>query len=132
MPSRRATTPGLRPIAPAASAEPGAAAFEQALIEGLLDAEQFLREGEMRGRVTVVRAAVPDVRAIRQKLGLSQEAFAARYGFAVGTVRNWEQGRRIPEPAARLLLEVIDTAPQAVETALQRVSQRQADAAFTV
>ena len=38
-----------------------------------------------------------DVRAIRGKTGLTQEAFAQRFGFSVNTLRHWEQGRRYPE-----------------------------------
>ena len=59
-----------------------------------------------------------DVKAIRGKLGLSQETFAARFGFSVGTVREWEQGRRRPEQAARTLLLVIAHKPEAVMEAL--------------
>ena len=44
-----------------------------------------------------------DVRKIRIELGLSQEAFAATYGFALSAVRDWEQGRRRPERSARIL-----------------------------
>ena len=59
-----------------------------------------------------------DVRAIRDKLGLSQEAFALRFGFSVAAVRDWEQGRRHPEAAARVLLLVIAREPEAVRRAL--------------
>lgn len=59
-----------------------------------------------------------DVRAIRRKLHLSQERFARRYGFSVGSVRNWEQGRRRPEGPARILLKVIETDPKVVDKAL--------------
>jgi putative transcriptional regulator len=41
-----------------------------------------------------------DVRKIRVRLGLSQEAFAETYGFALAAVRDWEQGRRRPERSA--------------------------------
>jgi putative transcriptional regulator len=44
--------------------------------------------------------------------------FAARYGFSVGTLRNWEQGRRQPERSARILLRFIDRNPDAVEKVL--------------
>ena len=67
------------------------------------------------------RAYVPaslDVRAIRGKTGLSQAAFAAHFGFPLGTVRDWEQGRRGPETSARVLLTVIDREPDAVLRAL--------------
>jgi putative transcriptional regulator len=62
-----------------------------------------------------------DVRAIRRKLRLSQARFARRYGFSLGSVRNWEQGRRRPEGPARILLKVIDTDPKFVDRALSGI-----------
>jgi putative transcriptional regulator len=60
-----------------------------------------------------------DVRAIRRRQKLTQEAFARRYGFTVGAVRDWEQGRYQPDQTARAYLLVIDREPEAVERALQ-------------
>lgn len=59
-----------------------------------------------------------DVGAIRARMGLSQAAFAARFGFSLDAVQNWEQGRRRPEGAARALLRVIEREPEAVRRAL--------------
>ena len=59
-----------------------------------------------------------DVRAVRNGLGLTQADFAARFGFGVAAVRDWEQGRRRPEAAARVLLLVIAHNPDAVAAAL--------------
>ncbi len=47
------------------------------------------------------------MRAIRDRLGLTRPAFAQRFGLAVAAVRDWEQGLRRPDPAARVLLLVI-------------------------
>jgi putative transcriptional regulator len=58
--------------------------------------------------------AAVDVAAIRAKLGLTQEAFAARFGFSKGAVRDWEQGRKVPEAGARILLKVIEKRPDIV------------------
>jgi putative transcriptional regulator len=60
----------------------------------------------------------PDVRALRERLGLSQEAFAERFQLALRTVQEWEQRRRVPEGPARTLLRVIERDPAAVERAL--------------
>ena len=60
-----------------------------------------------------------DVKAIRAKLGMTQEAFAGRFGFSVHTLRHWEQGLRQPEKPTRAYLLVIDRAPKAVQKALQ-------------
>lgn len=59
-----------------------------------------------------------DVRAIRERLKLTQEKFAFRFGFSLGTVRHWEQGTRYPDGSARVLLTVIRRVPDAVEFAL--------------
>jgi putative transcriptional regulator len=59
-----------------------------------------------------------DVRKIRTRLGLSQEAFAKTYGFALSAVRDWEQGRRRPERSARILLKIVEKEPEAVSRAL--------------
>jgi putative transcriptional regulator len=70
----------------------------------------------------VHKVAVPekiDVAAIRARLKLSQQQFADRFGFSVASIRNWEQGIRRPEGAARTLLFVIDRNPKVVMRALQ-------------
>ena len=61
-----------------------------------------------------IEARAVDVRALRARLGLSQEAFAGRYGLDVATVRNWEQGRTTPEGPAATLLQLIDRDPDKV------------------
>jgi putative transcriptional regulator len=59
-----------------------------------------------------------EVRAIRARTGLSHPRFARRFGFTVAAVRDWEQGRRQPEAAARVLLLVIARRPDVVDDAL--------------
>lgn len=63
---------------------------------------------------------VPSVRALRQKLNLTQEQFATRFHLPLGTVRDWEQGAHRPDKAAQVLLAVIANDPDAVERALKR------------
>jgi putative transcriptional regulator len=72
--------------------------------------------------VTVERRPIVDVRAVRRTFGLSQSEFAARFGFAPATVRNWEQGRTQPDGPARILLAVIAYHPDAVDDALRKAS----------
>ena len=72
---------------------------------------------KLPGRIVRVPDRV-DVAALRRRLGLSQSAFAARFGFSLAAVRDWEQGRRRPEKAARILLMIIARDPKAVERAL--------------
>ena len=57
-------------------------------------------------------------RDLRARLHLTQDTFAARLGVPVATVRNWEQGKRQPRGAARVLLRVIAREPDAVRRAL--------------
>ena len=61
---------------------------------------------------------VPQVRIIRRALGLTQEEFAARYPIPLGTLRDWEQGRSMPDAPARAYLTVIAKEPQRVAEAL--------------
>ena len=69
------------------------------------------------GRLRVVDAL--DVTAIRAKTGLSQDRFATAFRISPHTLRNWEQGRRIPEGPARALLMAINRDPEAVMRALR-------------
>lgn len=58
------------------------------------------------------------IKKIRADRGLSQREFSIRYGIPVGNVRDWEQGRSVPDTTARAYLSVIANAPEAVEKAL--------------
>lgn len=62
---------------------------------------------------------VPEVKAVRKRLNLTQEEFAARFGLPLGTVRDWEQGAHRPDRAAQVLLRVIANEPEAVVRALR-------------
>jgi putative transcriptional regulator len=66
-------------------------------------------------------AAPPVVRDLRRRARLTQLEFAARLGVPVETIRNWEQGKRMPRGPARALLAVIAHAPETVFAALARV-----------
>ncbi len=57
------------------------------------------------------------VRWVRKATGLSQEQFAARYRVPVGTLRDWEQARSVPDAAALAYLHVIEREPEAVARA---------------
>jgi putative transcriptional regulator len=59
-----------------------------------------------------------DVRAIREKTGMSQQKFCATFGISLGTLRHWEQGLRAPRGAARVLLKVVANNPRAVIKAI--------------
>jgi len=63
-------------------------------------------------------ATLPAVRDLRRRARLTQQQFAARLGVPVETIRNWEQGKRMPRGPARALLAVIAHAPDTVFAAL--------------
>ena len=65
-------------------------------------------------------AALPTVRELRRRARLTQQQFAARLGVPVETIRNWEQGKRMPRGPARALLAVIAHAPETVFAALSQ------------
>ena len=63
---------------------------------------------------------VPNPRQIRHRLHMTQEQFATRFHLRIGTVRDWEQGKKEPDSAAKTLLRVIDHNPEAVLQALEQ------------
>ena len=74
-----------------------------------------------RGEASEVRIYEPksvDVAALRRRIGMTQEQFAARFGFSVATLRHWERGDRKPRGPALVLLNVIDRNPAAAMQAL--------------
>ena len=76
----------------------------------------------LRGETKPSRAFeinAPDVKRIRESYNLSQPEFAAMLGIGVGTLRNWEQGRRAPDGPARVLLRVAEQNPNAVWNAVR-------------
>ncbi len=81
-----------------------------------------IRRGELKPS-RVFEVGAQDVQQIRAKLGKSQAEFASMIGVSVGTLRNWEQGRRKPEGPARALLQVAATNPRAVVRALASVKR---------
>jgi putative transcriptional regulator len=68
--------------------------------------------------VAPATATLPAVRDLRRRARLTQQQFAARLGVPVETIRNWEQGKRMPRGPARALLAVIAHAPETVFAAL--------------
>jgi putative transcriptional regulator len=77
------------------------------LLESIRQGGAIMR-GEMEPSRTF-HAEKLDIKAIRDKYGLSQRQFAAMLGISVRTLHNWEQGRRVPVGPARVLLQVAAT-----------------------
>lgn len=86
------------------------------LVESIKQAGQIKR-GELPPGRTFDFSPL-DIKAIREKLNKSQREFAYMIGVSVGTLQNWEQGRRKPEGPAKALLRVAAKNPKAVIEAL--------------
>ncbi len=71
------------------------------------------------GAAQVYRPRVIDVKALRTRVAMTQEQFAARFGFSVATLRHWERGDRSPQGPALVLLNVIEKNPGVVLEALR-------------
>ncbi len=87
---------------------------------------QSMREGAaiLKGEMQPSRKFVVtpvEVKAIRRQLGLSQREFASLLGVSVDTVQNWEQNRRQPRGAARLLLLIAQRHPDLLRSIVEQV-----------
>jgi putative transcriptional regulator len=73
-----------------------------------------IERGEAKPSRTFQVKTANDVVRVRTKLGLSQNRFARLLGISENTLQNWEQGRRRPAGAAKVLLKVAARHPQAI------------------
>lgn len=85
----------------------------QNLIQGIREAGAYML-GDAKVAARVDRIEPESVAAIRARLKLSQTEFASAFGISTATLRNWEQGRRQPSGAARVLLRIAAKHPKAV------------------
>jgi len=88
------------------------------LLESVRQGGAILRGEKAPSRKFEIEA--PDVKGIRERFELSQSEFAALLGVSIKTLQNWEQGRRTPHGAARVLLQVAARHPQAVWEVVER------------
>lgn len=94
----------------------------QELLMSIRQAGRIRRGTVKPARVTTFRPA--DVKSVREKLKASQSEFALMIGVSVATLRNWEQGRRIPDGPALALLRIAARNPRAVAEALHRTPRK--------
>lgn len=92
--------------------------FAEGLLEGLREALEWKRGKLALETVNLDPMPAARVRAIRRTVAKSAREFEQRFGIPAATINNWEQGRRQPDPAARLLLLVLEREPGAVERAI--------------
>ncbi len=88
------------------------------IVAGLGDAIAYRKGDTSRARL----ANGPDVKAIRERTKLTQDQFAVTFKLPLGTVRDWEQGRRQPETGSRLYLRMIEADPAAVRSILANMT----------
>ena len=93
------------------------------IMAGLEDAQAYLQGARDGYEVRDITVSEPDVTSIRNRTGLSQPAFARSIGVPLGTLKNWEQGRRRPEGPTRVLLALIDKRPSIVQKKLGTMSE---------
>ena len=94
------------------------------IAEGLSEALAIAR-GEAKPAKLYVPAEI-DVKSIRSKLALSQDEFAAFFGFTVNQIKDWEQGRSRPLGGVRAYLTIIDRDPKSVLTILRALADKKA------
>jgi putative transcriptional regulator len=90
--------------------------FGDDLIQSLTEAVQHAEGKQGTARVQLVD--VPDVRAIRRHLKMSQNQFSTAYRIPLATLKNWEQGRRQPDAPASAYLQAIARRPSEIRDAL--------------
>lgn len=94
-------------------------------VKAMEDVLAYQSSRQHRGRVTRITVGDVSVKVIREEMKLSQQAFADRFGFSLATLKNWEQGRREPEEAAKTLLRLIESQPKLVEKQVRRAKMIQ-------
>lgn len=83
----------------------------QEILEGIREIKAF-KKGKVSLRTHELKAPSPS-KNIREKLRLSQAAFAGLMGVSVRTIQDWEQGRRTPKGPAKSLLRIAEQNPKA-------------------
>ena len=86
------------------------------LLSSVQEMDSIVKKNAEPSRVT--KFAEPEVKSIRDKIGLSQTRFAGLIGVSKRTLENWEQGRRHPTGPARALLRILDKDPESAVRAL--------------
>ena len=94
--------------------------FSRDLLQGMREAVAYMEGNADGARVTEVPR--PDVSAIRRQLRMSQQRFAEAYQIPLATLKNWEQGRRLPDAPALAFLKAIAREPEAIRKALSEES----------
>jgi len=89
--------------------------FEK-LVDSIKEAGEIKAGSREPSRIYEIKS--PEIKAVREKLNVSQSEFALFIGVSIRTLQNWEQGRRKPEGPAKALLRIASKNPGAVLDAL--------------
>lgn len=82
------------------------------LLESVKEAGNIRKGKQKPSAYTVIED--PDVAVIREKYDMTQQEFSSLLGISIGTLRNWEQGRRKPQGPAKVLLKIAEKRPKAI------------------
>ena len=88
------------------------------LLESVKQAGEIRKGKRQPSRHSVIED--PDVAAIRKKYDMTQQEFSSLLGISVGTLRNWEQGRRKPQGPAKVLLKIAERNPEEILKSLSQ------------
>jgi putative transcriptional regulator len=88
------------------------------IITGAQQALAYLKGDKTKGRAYKVRNRDIDVKAIRERLHMTQEVFSETFAIPVSTLKKWETNIRVPEGPTKAYLTVIEKNPHAVKKAL--------------
>jgi len=94
------------------------------LVASLDEVKSHVATGRFAGRISKVDVGPEDIRAVRERSGMTQRQFADAFGIGLGTLQKWERGERRPSGAARSLLLVMRADLAAVLKALDARSLR--------
>lgn len=93
------------------------------IIAGATQSLAYLKGDKSKGRAYAVRTKDVNVKAIREKLHMTQEVFSETFAIPVSTLKKWETNNRVPEGPTKAYLMVIAKNPKAVRKALEMVTQ---------
>ena len=95
-------------------------AFDE-IKSGLQDAVAWQKGDHTKGMAHFVKSLDIDVKAIREKLNVTQEAFCSMYGVSLSTLKKWETGAREPEGPTKAYLYLISQKPSVVKKVLSQM-----------
>ncbi len=91
---------------------------EKSILTGMQEAIVYAK-GKLKAKKHDILLSSIDVQEARDQLQLTQKQFATTFGVSIATLRNWEQKRRLPTGASKVLLKIIQKEPEIVKRVLR-------------